>query len=52
MGGASAGTFYDRKVAGAAACPVPDPDDPGWSGGWGSGLSSPIGLLQNGHQAR
>jgi type IV pilus assembly protein PilA len=36
MGGAAAGTFYDRKVPGAAACPVPDPDDPGWSDGWAS----------------
>jgi type IV pilus assembly protein PilA len=34
MGGAAAGTFYDRKVPGSAACPVPDPDDPGWSDGW------------------
>jgi type IV pilus assembly protein PilA len=36
MGGAAAGTVYDQKVAGAAACPVPDPDDPGWSDGWAS----------------
>ena len=36
MGGPAAGTFYDRKVAGSAACPVPDPDDPGWSDGWAS----------------
>jgi type IV pilus assembly protein PilA len=37
MGGATAGTFYDRKVTSSAACPVPDPDDPGWSDGWGAG---------------
>jgi type IV pilus assembly protein PilA len=36
MGGATAGTFYDRKLPGSAACPVPDPDDPGWSDGWTS----------------
>ena len=36
MGGATAGTFYDRKVPGSAACPVPDPADPGWSDGWSS----------------
>lgn len=36
MGGTAAGTFYDRKVASSAACPVPDPDDPGWSDGWSS----------------
>ena len=36
MGGAEAGTFYDRKVAGSAACPALDPDDPGWSEGWSS----------------
>jgi type IV pilus assembly protein PilA len=34
MGGAQAGTFYDRKVSSGAACPVPDPDDPGWTDGW------------------
>jgi type IV pilus assembly protein PilA len=36
MGGAVAGTFYDRKVPGSASCPVPDPADPGWSDGWKS----------------
>jgi type IV pilus assembly protein PilA len=36
MGGADAGTFYDRKASGAGACPVPDPDDPGWAGAWRS----------------
>jgi type IV pilus assembly protein PilA len=36
MGGSGSGTFYDRKVAGGAACPVPDPDDPGWSSNWRS----------------
>jgi hypothetical protein len=36
MGGSEAGTFYDRKVDSGAACPVPDPDDPAWSGGWSS----------------
>jgi type IV pilus assembly protein PilA len=36
MGGATAGTFYDRKIPGSVACPVPDPDDPGWSDGWTS----------------
>jgi type IV pilus assembly protein PilA len=36
MGGTTAGTFYDRKVASSAACPVPDPDDPAWSDGWSS----------------
>ena len=36
MGGAAAGTYYDRKLPGSAACPVPDPDDPGWSDGWTS----------------
>lgn len=36
MGGAVAGTFYDRKVSGGASCPVPDPADPAWSDGWTS----------------
>ena len=36
MGGGAAGTFYDHKDSGAAACPAPDPDDPGWSDGWSS----------------
>jgi type IV pilus assembly protein PilA len=36
MGGSGGGTFYDHKVPGGGACPVPDPDDPGWSSTWGS----------------
>ena len=36
MGGAGAGTFYDRKLSGGAACPAADPADPGWSDGWTS----------------
>jgi type IV pilus assembly protein PilA len=36
MGGGGAGTFYDRKVPGGAACPVPDPADPGWTDAWSS----------------
>jgi type IV pilus assembly protein PilA len=36
MGGAAAGTFYDRKTPGAGACPVPDPGDPAWSDAWKS----------------
>jgi type IV pilus assembly protein PilA len=36
MGGSAAGTFYDRRVPGGGACPVPDPDDPAWSDRWTS----------------
>jgi hypothetical protein len=34
MGGSDGGTYFDRKVSGGAACPVPDPADPDWADHW------------------